>query len=104
MDTPGSTKLTLEQREWYEDHFGILYTHVEDNPVMPSRRWRRRYGRLGPSINQRTHLGNLVREAMPYSSEADKIRAVEKLNRTLDEAVKKRRRALAERVGFRKAA
>lgn len=41
MDTPGSSKLTDEQADFYAGRFGERYTTVQEQPLRPSRRVRR---------------------------------------------------------------
>jgi len=37
----GSSPLTPEQQEWYEQRFGVRYVAVAEQPFRPSRRIRR---------------------------------------------------------------
>lgn len=41
MDTPGSSRLTPEQQEFYETRFGVRYHAIAENPIRPSRKLRR---------------------------------------------------------------
>jgi hypothetical protein len=40
-DTPGSVTLTPEQADWYQQRFGVRYTGVQANHLLPPRRVRR---------------------------------------------------------------
>lgn len=41
-DTPGSTNLTQEQTDWYQQKFGQRYVGVPDRPPGDNRRQRRK--------------------------------------------------------------
>lgn len=42
FDTPGTSKLTPDQQDYYAERFGgTRYTHVQDQPARPSRKARR---------------------------------------------------------------
>jgi len=39
----GSSPLTAEQQEWYEQRFGVRYIRVQTQPFQPPRRVRRKW-------------------------------------------------------------
>lgn len=44
-DTPGTSRLTVEQQQWFHERFGVVYHQVQDNLSVPNRKARRAWNR-----------------------------------------------------------